>query len=152
MRDLSNYPSRGEKRYRIQVLLDADGVTQLKEYMAAAGVQSESAAMRQLAEIGYTAFFQHGEVPQSQKIQEAAPSEPDRVTETPGQRLGVLISKKNITQKALAEMTGILEPYISQYKTGKKRMSPEHVIALEKVLDAASGYLRGEVKEQEMSK
>ena len=151
MRDLSNYPSRGEKRYRIQVLLDADGVTQLKEYMDVAGVQSESAAMRQLAEIGYKACFQHGEVlqPHPQQIRTPAPSELNRVTETPGQRLGVLISKKSIKQKALAEITGILEPYISQYKKDKKKMSPEHAATLEKVLGVASGYLMSEVKEQE---
>jgi len=57
MRDMGKRPSRGEKRYRIQVLLDAEAVKALKAYMKATGTKSESAAVRQLVEEGYAAFL-----------------------------------------------------------------------------------------------
>jgi hypothetical protein len=57
MRDMGKRPSRGEKRYRIQVLLGGEAVKALKAYMKATGIKSESAAVRQLVEEGCSAFL-----------------------------------------------------------------------------------------------
>ncbi len=58
MQDMSKRPARGEKRYRIQVLLDAEAVAGLKKYMKAHKIKSESAAVRQLVEEGCAALLE----------------------------------------------------------------------------------------------
>jgi hypothetical protein len=58
MEDISKRPSRGEKRFRVQVLLDEQSAKALKKYMKAQGLKSESAAVRQLVEEGCAAFLE----------------------------------------------------------------------------------------------
>lgn len=63
--------------------------------------------------------------------------------EITGQRIKELRVFNKLTQHVLAEKIGIAENTLSQYETGKSRMSLDVLFALAQALETTADYLLG---------